>query len=55
MGCAGLKIRTQNVQGVKIFIHFHDHAIDELIASFFVFQRPFNNFIIHVSDVAYIG
>ena len=55
MGCAWFKVRTQNVQGIKILIHFYDHAIHQLITGFFVFQRAFNDFVVHVGDVAHIG
>ncbi|VDZ74576.1 Uncharacterised protein [Atlantibacter hermannii] len=47
-------IRAQNVQCIKIFMHFGHHAIHQRHKIFAVFIRTFDDFVINVGDVAHV-
>ncbi|MNQ97905.1 hypothetical protein D3C85_1135730 [compost metagenome] len=51
---ARLAVRAQNIQGIKIFVHFGDHAIHQRHKAFTIFIRAFNDFVINVGDVTHV-
>ena len=54
VGRTRLAIRAQNIQGIKILVHFGDHAIHQRDKAFAIFISTFNDFVVDVGDVAHI-
>ena len=51
---ARLHIRAQNVQRIKIFVHFGDHAIHQRHKAFAIFIGAFDDFVVDIGNVAHI-
>ena len=52
--CARLAVGTQNIQRVKIFVHFGNHAIDQRDKAFAVFISALNDFVVDIGDIAHV-
>lgn len=52
--CARLAVGTQNIQRVKIFAHFGNHAIDQRDKAFAVFISALNDFVVDIGDIAHV-
>ena len=51
---ARLAVGTQNIQRVKIFVHFGNHAIDQRDKAFAVFISALNDFVVDIGDIAHV-
>ncbi len=51
---ARLAVGTQNIQGVKILVHFGDHPIDQRDKAFAVFISALNDFVVDIGDIAHV-
>ena len=54
VGRARLAVRALNIQGVKIFMHLDDHAIDQRNEAFAVFICALDDFVVDVGDVTHV-
>ena len=54
VGRARLAVRTQNIQGVEVFVHLSDHAIHQRDKAFAVFIGALDDLIVDVGDVAHV-
>ncbi|VGO98743.1 hypothetical protein SB00610_00516 [Klebsiella quasipneumoniae subsp. similipneumoniae] len=51
---ARLAVGTQNIQSVKILVHFGDHPIDQRDKAFAVFISALNDFVVDIGDIAHV-
>ncbi|GAR59283.1 hypothetical protein NGUA15_01050 [Salmonella enterica] len=49
-----LAVRTQNIQRVKVLMHFRNHSVDQRDKTFAIFIGAFNNFIVDIGNVTHI-
>ena len=54
VGGTRLAVRTLNIQGVEIFVHFRDHTIHQRNKAFAIFVRTLDDFVVDVGDVTHV-